>query len=129
MPNCSRCSTRLPQRQPPANSSLSKRARFLTVPLPTPIGSARKPNTFRSWYLHLDNVTTRAVGFYYSVRQRRLTMASARQALTRETLGQFEQLILTAIKTIGKEAYGVPIYEKVCELSDKRINFGSLYVT
>ena len=56
-------------------------------------------------------------------------MASARQALTRETLGQFEQLILTAIKTIGKDAYGVPIYEKVCELSDKRINFGSLYVT
>jgi PadR family transcriptional regulator PadR len=56
-------------------------------------------------------------------------MASARQALTRETLGQFEQLILTAIKTIGRDAYGVPIYEKVCELSDKRINFGSLYVT
>ena len=56
-------------------------------------------------------------------------MASAREPLTRETLGQFEQLILTAIITIGKEAYGVPIYEEVCRLAEKRINFGSLYVT
>ena len=56
-------------------------------------------------------------------------MASDRQILTRETLGQFEQLILTAIMTIGKGAYGVPIYDEVCKLAEKRINFGSLYVT
>ena len=56
-------------------------------------------------------------------------MPAEKQPLTRETLGQFEQLILTAIRTIGKNAYGVPIYDKVCELSEKRINFGSLYVT
>src|SRR5262245_37004628 len=56
-------------------------------------------------------------------------MASTREPLTRETLGQFEQLILTAIITIGKDAYGVPIYEEVCRLAEKRINFGSLYVT
>jgi DNA-binding PadR family transcriptional regulator len=53
-----------------------------------------------------------------------------RQILTRETLGQFEQLILTAIMTVGKgSAYGVPIYDEVCKLAEKRINFGSLYVT
>src|SRR5215467_15280333 len=56
-------------------------------------------------------------------------MGSERQILTRETLGQFEQLILTAIMTIGKGAYGVPIYDEVCRLAEKRINFGSLYVT
>ena len=56
-------------------------------------------------------------------------MAQERQILTRETLGQFEQLILTAIMTIGKGAYGVPIYDEVCKLAEKRINFGSLYVT
>jgi PadR family transcriptional regulator, regulatory protein PadR len=47
----------------------------------------------------------------------------------RETVGQFEQYVLTAIMKLGGEAYGVPIYDKVCELAEKRVNQGSLYIT
>jgi PadR family transcriptional regulator, regulatory protein PadR len=46
-----------------------------------------------------------------------------------DVLGHFEQLVLTAIVTLGGEAYGVPINDKVCELAQKRINMGSLYLT
>ena len=49
--------------------------------------------------------------------------------LMRETLGPFEQMVLTAIMTAGNNAYGVPIYDKVCELANKRVNMGSLYIT
>ena len=46
-----------------------------------------------------------------------------------ESLGHFEQLVLTAIVTLGGETYGVPIYDKVCELAGRRVNQGSLYIT
>ena len=46
-----------------------------------------------------------------------------------ETLGQFEQLVLTAVHSLGKEAYGVPIHAKVSEMSGKDVNTGSIYVT
>ena len=46
-----------------------------------------------------------------------------------DSLGQFEQLVLTAILMLRDEAYGVPIHDKVTELADRRINMGSLYVT
>lgn len=46
-----------------------------------------------------------------------------------ETIGHFEQVLLTAIMTLGGEAYGVPIYDKACELAEKRVNQGSLYST
>lgn len=46
------------------------------------------------------------------------------------SLGQFEQLILTAILTLGENAYGVTICGKVEELSQpKRVALGPVYVT
>jgi PadR family transcriptional regulator PadR len=46
-----------------------------------------------------------------------------------ETLGQFEQLIVAAIIALGNEAYGLQVYQKVCELADREMNLGSMYVT
>ena len=46
-----------------------------------------------------------------------------------ESLGQFEQLIMTALMTLGNDAYGMQIYSKVCELADREMNLGSMYVT
>ena len=46
-----------------------------------------------------------------------------------EMLGHFEQLILTAMTTLGPETYGVPLYDKLCAMSGKRVNQGSLYIT
>jgi len=46
-----------------------------------------------------------------------------------ETIGHFEQILLTAIMMLGGETYGVPIYDKVCEIAEKRVNLGSLYLT
>ena len=45
-----------------------------------------------------------------------------------ETLGQFEQLVLTAVHSLGDGAYGVPIHAKVSEMSGKGVNTGSIYV-
>ena len=44
-------------------------------------------------------------------------------------VGQYEQVVMTAIMMLGGEDYGVPIYDKVCELAGKRVNMGSLYIT
>jgi DNA-binding PadR family transcriptional regulator len=47
-----------------------------------------------------------------------------------DSLGQFEQLVLTAILTLRDEAYGVTIHSKVQELArPKRISLGAVYVT
>jgi DNA-binding PadR family transcriptional regulator len=47
-----------------------------------------------------------------------------------DTLGQFEQLVLTAVLTLGEEAYGVPIHEKITGLAGgKPAHLGSMYVT
>jgi DNA-binding PadR family transcriptional regulator len=46
-----------------------------------------------------------------------------------ETIGHFEQLVLTAILRLGGETYGAPIYDEVCNIAEKRVNLGSLYVT
>ena len=47
-----------------------------------------------------------------------------------ESLGQFEQLVLTAILTLGEEAYGVTIHAKVGELArPKAVSLGAVYVT
>ena len=46
------------------------------------------------------------------------------------SLGQFEQLVLTAILTLGENAYGVTIHAKVEELSrPKRVSLGAVYAT
>jgi DNA-binding PadR family transcriptional regulator len=44
-------------------------------------------------------------------------------------LGPFEQLVLTAVVTLGDRAYGVPIHATVSELAGKDVNMGSIYVT
>ena len=46
-----------------------------------------------------------------------------------ETLGQFEGLILTAIKRLKDDAYGMQIYGEVCRMADREVNLGSMYVT
>jgi DNA-binding PadR family transcriptional regulator len=46
-----------------------------------------------------------------------------------ESLGQFEGLILTAIKELKDGAYGMQIYGEVCRMADREVNLGSLYVT
>jgi PadR family transcriptional regulator, regulatory protein PadR len=47
-----------------------------------------------------------------------------------ESVGQFEQLVLTAILTLYDEAYGVTIQARVQELSQpKSVSLGAVYVT
>ena len=47
-----------------------------------------------------------------------------------ESLGQFEQLVLSAVLTLGERAYGRAIHAKVTEYAGgKEINLGSVYVT
>ena len=48
----------------------------------------------------------------------------------RGSLGQFEQIILTAVLSLRDEAYGVTIHEKAAELAKpKKISPGAVYVT
>jgi len=47
-----------------------------------------------------------------------------------DSLGQFEQLVLTAILALDNNAYGVTIHRKVAELSrPKSVSLGAVYVT
>jgi PadR family transcriptional regulator PadR len=47
-----------------------------------------------------------------------------------DSLGQFEQLVLTAILTLREDAYGVTIHSKVEELArPKSVALGAIYVT
>jgi DNA-binding PadR family transcriptional regulator len=46
------------------------------------------------------------------------------------SIGQFEQLVLTAVLSLKEDAYGVTIHEKVGELAQpKSISLGAVYVT
>ena len=48
----------------------------------------------------------------------------------REAPGQFEQVVLTAVLTLGDDAYGVSIFKKAQELVGPRsISLGAVYVT
>jgi PadR family transcriptional regulator PadR len=47
-----------------------------------------------------------------------------------DSLGQFEQLVLTAILILREDAYGVTIHTKVQELArPKPVSLGAVYVT
>jgi DNA-binding PadR family transcriptional regulator len=47
-----------------------------------------------------------------------------------ESLGQFEQLVLTAVLTLRGDAYGVSIHERVKDLAaPKPVSLGAIYVT
>jgi PadR family transcriptional regulator len=52
-----------------------------------------------------------------------------KQNETIETLGTFEQKVLTAAYLLQGEGYTVNITDKVNEMSDKRVLFGAVYVT
>src|SRR5712692_5724240 len=47
-----------------------------------------------------------------------------------DSLGQFEQLVLTAVLTLREDAYGVTIHAKVGELAHPRaVSLGAVYIT
>lgn len=48
-----------------------------------------------------------------------------------EYLGDLEQLVLTAVLLLGREAYGMTIHEKVEELAEglRAVSLGSAYTT
>ncbi len=47
-----------------------------------------------------------------------------------DSLGQFEQLVLTAILSLREDAYGVTIHAKVEDLAKpKAVSLGAIYVT
>jgi DNA-binding PadR family transcriptional regulator len=47
-----------------------------------------------------------------------------------DSLGQFEQLVLTSVLTLGDNAYGVTIHGRVQDLaSSKTVTLGAIYVT
>ena len=47
-----------------------------------------------------------------------------------DSIGQFEQLVLTAILGLREDAYGVTIHAKVAELARPRsVSLGAVYVT
>jgi len=46
-----------------------------------------------------------------------------------ETVGQFEQLVLTAVLALDADAYGVTIHVTVSELAARAVRLGAIYVT
>ena len=47
-----------------------------------------------------------------------------------DSIGQFEQLVLTAILTLSDDAYGVTIHSRVQEFAPKKsVSLGAIYVT
>jgi DNA-binding PadR family transcriptional regulator len=47
-----------------------------------------------------------------------------------DALGQFEQLVLTAVLTLDEQAYGVTIHARVAQLAHPRtVSLGAVYVT
>ncbi len=47
-----------------------------------------------------------------------------------DSIGQFEQLVLTAVLSLRENAYGVTIHDKVSELARPRVvSLGAVYVT
>lgn len=46
-----------------------------------------------------------------------------------DSLGQFEQLVLTSVVALGDNAYGITIHKKVHELAlSKAVTLGAIYV-
>ncbi|HYM09787.1 MAG TPA: helix-turn-helix transcriptional regulator, partial [Bryobacterales bacterium] len=53
-----------------------------------------------------------------------------RQMPNPDSIGQFEQLVLTAVLALAENAYGVTIHAKVRELAHpKAVSLGAVYVT
>jgi DNA-binding PadR family transcriptional regulator len=48
--------------------------------------------------------------------------------MTRQSLGEFEQMVLLAILRIGKETYGVPIVEEIERRTGRGVSRAAVYV-
>ena len=46
-----------------------------------------------------------------------------------DSLGSFEQIVLTAVLALDDDAYGMAVYNKVVELGGKAVKIGAVYVT
>ena len=47
----------------------------------------------------------------------------------RETLGEFEQMVLLAILHLGEDVYGVPIVEEIARRTGREVAPAAVYVT
>jgi PadR family transcriptional regulator len=47
----------------------------------------------------------------------------------RETLGEFEQIVLLAVLRLGDDAYGVPIRQEIEKRTGRSLTVGALYRT
>jgi hypothetical protein len=47
----------------------------------------------------------------------------------KDALGQFEQLVLSAVLVVGKNAYPVPALQAVARMSAREVSPGSVYIT
>ena len=47
----------------------------------------------------------------------------------KDALGQFEQLVMTALVLLRDRATGMTLQAKISELSERNVNLGSVYVT
>ena len=55
---------------------------------------------------------------------------TVRQMAKSDSLGQFEQLVLSSILSLGEDAYGVTIHAKLQEMAQPRtVTLGAVYVT
>src|SRR5262245_987128 len=46
-----------------------------------------------------------------------------------DSLGNFEQLVMTAVLALGDDAYGMAVHRKVEDLGGKPVKLGAIYVT
>ena len=50
--------------------------------------------------------------------------------MTSPLLGQFEQIVLTAVVSLGEDAYGISVHRKAEELSrPRKVSLGAIYAT
>jgi PadR family transcriptional regulator PadR len=49
--------------------------------------------------------------------------------MTRETLGEFEQLVLLAILHLGDDVYGVPIVDEIERRTGRQVAQAAVYIT
>ena len=47
----------------------------------------------------------------------------------KDALGQFEQLMMTALVLLGEQAYTLSVQAKASELADRDVSLGAVYVT
>ena len=47
----------------------------------------------------------------------------------KDALGQFEQLVLTAVLLCRENAYGIPVHQKVEQLGERAVKPPSVYIT